>query len=181
MAVIRVQATGKELAQEEDVRNFLSARKIQYEKWDLGRVSPELVNQSLFSDSDKETVLSAYESELQDLRNNHGYIKVDVIALSSKIPGIEEKLDVFRKEHLHTEDEVRFILDGRGIFFIHPENESVFEIEVHAGDFISVPAYTWHWFDLCQERHIKAIRLFQKEDGWVPVYREPSLTQSAQS
>jgi len=181
MAVIRVPAIRKELTSEQEVRNFLSARKIEYQIWDLKRVSPELVNQELFSDSDKETVLHAYDPELQDLQKNHGYIKVDVIALSSKIPGIEEKLDVFRKEHLHTEDEVRFILDGRGIFFIHPENESIFEIEVHAGDFISVPAYTWHWFDLCQDRRIKAIRLFQKEDGWVPVYREPSLTQSTQS
>jgi 1,2-dihydroxy-3-keto-5-methylthiopentene dioxygenase len=178
MAVIRIQETGKELRAEKDVFSFLSGQKIQYEHWDINRVSPELLRQELFSDTDKQTVLDAYDPELQVLRENQGYVKVDVIALSAKITGLEEKLDVFRKEHLHTEDEVRFILDGRGIFFIHPKTGSVFEIEVHAGDFISVPAYTWHWFDLCEERRIKAVRLFQKEDGWVPVYRESSLAQS---
>lgn len=172
MAVIRVRDTGQEIRTEEDVRAFLSERKIDHERWDLTRVSADLLRQELFSDADKQTVLNAYEPELRTLRETGGYVKVDVIALSGAIAGLEEKLDVFRKEHLHTEDEVRFILDGRGIFFIHPEKESVFEIEVHAGDFISVPAYTWHWFDLCEERRIKAVRLFQKDDGWVPVYRE---------
>ncbi len=177
MAVIRLQESGRKLRAEDEVRGFLSDRKIQCQRWDLSRVSSDLLQQEMFSDTDKQTVLKVYEPELQKLRKEQGYVKVDVIALSAQIAGLEEKLDVFRKEHLHTEDEVRFILDGRGIFFIHPENESVFEIEVHAGDFISVPAYTWHWFDLCEERRIKAIRLFQNDDGWVPVYREASSTQ----
>jgi 1,2-dihydroxy-3-keto-5-methylthiopentene dioxygenase len=172
MAVIRVQDSGKEIRTEKEVRMFLGDRKIDHQRWDLSRVSADLLRQEVLSDADKQSVLNAYEPELKNLRDSAGYIKVDVIALSGKIADLETKLDVFRKEHLHTEDEVRFILDGRGIFFIHPEKESVFEIEVHAGDFISVPAYTWHWFDLCEERRIKAIRLFQKEDGWVPVYRE---------
>jgi 1,2-dihydroxy-3-keto-5-methylthiopentene dioxygenase len=174
MAVVRVQESGKELRVENDVRGFLSDHKIQYQRWDLSRVSSDLVRRDLFSDEDKQAVLRAYSPELEILRKDHGYIQIDVIALTAQIPGLEEKLDVFRQEHLHTEDEVRFIFDGRGIFYIHPDRESVFEIEVHSGDFISVPAYTWHWFDLCEERRIKAIRLFQKEDGWVPVYRKES-------
>ena len=43
-------------------------------------------------------------------------------------------------------------------------------IEVEAGDLIRVPRGTWHWFDLCADRDIRAIRLFQDKAGWTPHY-----------
>jgi 1,2-dihydroxy-3-keto-5-methylthiopentene dioxygenase len=76
----------------------------------------------------------------------------------------------FSKEHTHTEDEVRFILQGRGVFHINPGTRPVFAIEVWAGDLISVPLGTRHWFDLCSDRRIRAIRLFQDTSGWTPHY-----------
>jgi 1,2-dihydroxy-3-keto-5-methylthiopentene dioxygenase len=76
----------------------------------------------------------------------------------------------FSKEHTHTEDEVRFILQGRGVFHINPGDRPVFGIEVWAGDLISVPLGTRHWFDLCGDRRIRAIRLFQDTSGWTPHY-----------
>ena len=79
-------------------------------------------------------------------------------------------LQKFKTEHWHDEDEVRFIIEGRGVFHIHPPNGPVFAIEVEAGDLIRVPRGTHHWFDLCQERRIRAIRLFQDPSGWTPHY-----------
>ena len=79
-------------------------------------------------------------------------------------------LEKFNKEHTHTEDEVRFILQGSGVFHINPGDRPVFGIEVHAGDLISVPLGTRHWFDLCGDRRIRAIRLFQDTSGWTPHY-----------
>jgi 1,2-dihydroxy-3-keto-5-methylthiopentene dioxygenase len=79
-------------------------------------------------------------------------------------------LDKFSKEHTHTEDEIRFILQGSGVFHINPGDRPVFGIEVHAGDLISVPMGTRHWFDLCGDRRIRAIRLFQDTTGWTPHY-----------
>ena len=38
----------------------------------------------------------------------------------------------------------------------------MFAIEVEAGDLIRVPKGTHHWFDLCADRRIRAIRLFQE-------------------
>ena len=43
-------------------------------------------------------------------------------------------------------------------------------IEVGAGDLIRVPLGTHHWFDLCSDRCIRAIRLFQDPAGWTPHY-----------
>jgi 1,2-dihydroxy-3-keto-5-methylthiopentene dioxygenase len=81
----------------------------------------------------------------------------------------------FSREHWHDEDEVRFILEGSGVFFVHPREGDVFAIEVGPGDLIRVPRSTWHWFDLCAERRIRAIRLFQDQAGWTPRYTESGV------
>jgi 1,2-dihydroxy-3-keto-5-methylthiopentene dioxygenase len=76
----------------------------------------------------------------------------------------------FSTEHWHDEDEVRLIVEGRGLFHIHPPDGPVFAIEVQAGDLIRVPRGTHHWFDLCGDRRIRAVRLFQDPSGWAPHY-----------
>jgi len=85
-------------------------------------------------------------------------------------PNLDAMLARFAKEHTHTEDEIRFILQGRGVFHINLVDRPVFGIEVWAGDLISVPLGTRHWFDLCADRRIRAIRLFQDMSGWTPHY-----------
>jgi 1,2-dihydroxy-3-keto-5-methylthiopentene dioxygenase len=79
-------------------------------------------------------------------------------------------LQRFSSEHWHDEDEVRFVLEGRGVFHVRPKDGPVVAIEVGPGDLIRVPRGTWHWFDLCAERRIRAIRLFQDPSGWTPRY-----------
>jgi 1,2-dihydroxy-3-keto-5-methylthiopentene dioxygenase len=83
-------------------------------------------------------------------------------------------LDKFRREHTHSEDEVRFTVKGSGVFHIHPDTGPVFAIQVGPGDLINVPKGTCHWFDLCEERTIQCIRLFQDKAGWTPDYVEGS-------
>ena len=95
-----------------------------------------------------------------------------VINVTPETPNLQVLLDKFSKEHTHSEDEVRFILKGRGLFHVHPEFGPVFAIQVEAGDLINVPKGTMHWFDLCEDRVIRAIRLFQDTAGWTPHYIE---------
>jgi 1,2-dihydroxy-3-keto-5-methylthiopentene dioxygenase len=85
----------------------------------------------------------------------------------------------FNKEHWHDEDEVRFIIEGRGIFHINA-GDSVFVLEVGGGDLIRVPRGTHHWFDLCAEKRIRAIRLFQDPSGWTPHYTESGVDRGFQ-
>jgi 1,2-dihydroxy-3-keto-5-methylthiopentene dioxygenase len=65
---------------------------------------------------------------------------------------------------------VRFVIQGAGLFHIHPQTHTVFALQLEAGDLISVPAGTRHWFDLCADRMLRAIRLFKDPAGWVPHY-----------
>jgi 1,2-dihydroxy-3-keto-5-methylthiopentene dioxygenase len=86
----------------------------------------------------------------------------------------------FNSEHWHDEDEVRFIIEGRGLFHIHAPGKPVFAIEVEAGDLIRVPKGTLHWFDLCGDRRIRAIRLFQDPSGWTPHYTQSGVDKGFQ-
>ena len=83
-------------------------------------------------------------------------------------------LDKFNREHTHSEDEVRFTISGNGVFLIHPDAGPVFGIHVESGDLINVPQGTRHWFDLCDDRTIRCIRLFLDPAGWAPHYIDES-------
>jgi 1,2-dihydroxy-3-keto-5-methylthiopentene dioxygenase len=58
---------------------------------------------------------------------------------------------------------------------VNPSGGPVFAIEVQAGDLIRVPRGTRHWFDLCADRRIRAIRLFQDPSGWTPHYTDSGV------
>ncbi len=162
MAIINIEKSGIKIDDPERCKKFLAENGITYERWDTGKIENNEI--------DQERILDSFREEIEKLKKIGGYTTADVINMNPSTPGLEEMLAKFRKEHTHSEDEVRFTLEGRGIFFIHPERGDVFSIEVERGDLISVPAGTRHWFDLCGERRIVAIRLFQNKAGWIPNY-----------
>ena len=143
---------------------FLAARGIHYEQWTPpGTTEPDVSAQAL---------LDAFAEKIETLKTLGGYVTADVIDVKPSTPGLEAMLAKFSREHWHDEDEVRLIVSGRGIFHIRPKDGPVHAIEVGAGDSIRVPAGTLHWFDLCEPREIRAVRLFQDPSGWTPCYTE---------
>ena len=167
MATIRVPARDRVVSGFEDVKSFLAACGIEHERWTPSRPLAEAAT--------ADEVLAAYDPEIARLKASGGYVTADVIDVKPETPNLEPMLAKFRREHWHDEDEVRFILEGSGIFFVHPKEGDVFAIEVGPGDLIRVPRGTWHWFDLCAERRIRAIRLFQDPGGWTPRYTESGV------
>ena len=117
-------------------------------------------------------MLAAYAPKIDELKRRGGYVTADVIDVKPDTPNLDAMLKRFSSEHWHDEDEVRLIVEGRGLFHIHPVDRPVFSLEVEAGDLIRVPRGTHHWFDLCGDRRIRAIRLFQDTSGWTPHYTE---------
>jgi 1,2-dihydroxy-3-keto-5-methylthiopentene dioxygenase len=162
MAVIRIPEEGKSLEDESAVTAFLAGYGIDHERW--------VPSHPVAKSAPAEEVLEAYKPEIDKLKAQGGYVTADVVDVKPDTANLEAMLAKFRSEHWHDEDEVRFILEGRGIFFVHPREGKVFAIEVGPGDLIRVPRGTWHWFDLCAERRIRAIRLFQDPAGWTPRY-----------
>ena len=162
MARVRVQDENREITDHQEIRDFLKPFGIAYEKWDVkGRVGPEATN---------EEILDAYAPEIERLKEQGGFVTADVINVTPETPGLDDMLAKFNKEHTHSEDEVRFTIKGSGLFHIHPDSAPVFAIQVESGDLISVPTGTQHWFDLCDDRTIRCIRLFEDTSGWTPYY-----------
>ena len=164
MAVVRVPREGRRLDETEAVAEFLAGVGIDHERW-----TP---SHALADGASADEVLAAYGPEIERLKARGGYVTADVIDVTPATPNLEAMLAKFRREHWHDEDEVRFVLEGRGVFFIHPRGREVFAIEVGPGDLIRVPRGTWHWFDLCEDHRIRAIRLFQDPAGWTPRYTD---------
>jgi 1,2-dihydroxy-3-keto-5-methylthiopentene dioxygenase len=163
MATVRIPDEQRTLTDQEEVTRYLATLGIDYERWPGTERVPE--------EASVEEVLAAYAPEIERLKQRGGYVTADVIDVTAQTPNLEAMLDKFRTEHWHDEDEVRFIVRGRGLFHVHPkEGGPVIAIEVEAGDLIRVPRGTWHWFDLCGDRDIRAIRLFQDKSGWTPHY-----------
>ena len=162
MVSLRVTSEGVRLHAARAVRERLAGIGITYERWEPSHPVP--------ADATASEVLLAYAKEIDRLKREGGYVTADVIDVKPDTPGLDAMLQKFRAEHWHDEDEVRFILEGRGIFHIHPRQGPIVAIEVGPGDLLRVPKGTWHWFDLCADRRIRAIRLFQDPSGWTPHY-----------
>jgi len=164
MATVRIPERGTKLTDKNEIVAYLKTADIEYETW-----TPE---HPTSPDAPPEEILAAYRKEIDALKARGGYVTADVINVTESTPGLDAMLAKFSREHWHDEDEVRFILAGHGVFHIHPRNGPVIAIEVESGDLIRVPRGTWHWFDLCSDRRIRAIRLFQDPAGWTPVYTD---------
>jgi 1,2-dihydroxy-3-keto-5-methylthiopentene dioxygenase len=167
MALVRIPDQGRTITEEDEVRRTLAGVGIEYERWRPAHEVPE--------GASADAVLAAYAVEIDRLKKAGGYVTADVIDVSPKTPNLDAMLARFSREHWHDEDEVRFILRGRGVFHIHPKDAPVMAIEVVPGDLIRVPRGTHHWFDLCAERDIRAIRLFQDVAGWTPHYTDSGV------
>jgi 1,2-dihydroxy-3-keto-5-methylthiopentene dioxygenase len=162
MALVTILDEDSTLTDGGAIATYLGGFGIDYEQW-----KPE---HPIAIDAPAEAILRAYSKEIDKLKARGGYVTADVIDVNPETPGLEEMLAKFNREHRHDEDEVRFIISGHGLFHIHSQSGPVFAIEVEAGDLIRVPRGTRHWFNLCADRRIRAIRLFQDMAGWTPQY-----------
>ncbi len=164
MATVHIPDENREIKDPAEIRTFLQPWGIVFEQWDVdGRIGADATN---------EDILVAYAPEIERLKSEYGFVTADVINVSPATPGLETMLAKFDKEHLHTEDEVRFTVRGSGVFHINPQTAPVFSITVESGDLISVPNGTHHWFNLCSDRTIRCIRLFEDISGWTPHYMD---------
>lgn len=178
MARIRIRNTGEIIEGEQNVREFLASHEVLYEHWDTSKLPEHLQEKFVLTDEEKNEILQVYDSDIRDLAERRGYLTWDVIALSDATPNIDQLLKKFEQVHTHTEDEVRAITAGQGIFVIKGDEEiGYIDVEVYAGDVISVPEYKPHFFTLMENRQIVAVRLFIETEGWVAhPYHDPQYT-----
>jgi 1,2-dihydroxy-3-keto-5-methylthiopentene dioxygenase len=142
----------------EKIKSELGAAGIRLERWHADR--------ELDSDADNDTIIAAYQAEIDKLVAERGYQTYDVVSMHPDHPEKDAFRQKFLDEHTHSEDEVRFFVRGQGLFIIHA-NERVYSMLCEKDDLISVPANTRHWFDMGPNPAFTAIRLFNNPEGWV--------------
>lgn len=122
--------------------------------------------------ADQDAVLALYRDQVDRLCAQRGFRLVDVARMQPRTDDPEWTAQAatarqrFLSEHRHSEDEVRFFVEGRGCFYLHLENR-VYAVVCEAGDLLSVPSGTKHWYDMGEVPHFCAIRFFEEDDGWV--------------
>ena len=115
--------------------------------------------------------LADAQPTLEEKKKANGYVTQDIVEITPQMPNLQAILAKFDKEHLHTDDEVRFVLEGAGIFDIRSKDDRWMRVEVYPSDYISVPKDRHHRFFCTDAHHIKCVRLFKDNSGWTPLYR----------
>ena len=114
---------------------------------------------------------ASYRGPLDALKQRNGYVAQDIVALSPSTPNLDAICAKFIDEHHHDDDEVRFVLEGEGIFDIRSHDDRFMRVLVEQGDLIVVPKQRHHRFMLTESKNIRCVRLFRDQSGWVPHYR----------
>lgn len=153
--------TGEKLetiTEHDSIAERLSRLGIELERWEA--------EAPLSADAGQDEVLAAYQDEIERLNARYGFKSIDVVSLGPDHPQKAEMRQKFLSEHTHDDFEVRFFVDGSGLFCLHV-GENVYFVLCEKGDLLSVPANTTHWFDMGTNPDFKCIRFFTQADGWV--------------
>ena len=124
---------------------------------------------------------TAYKGPLEKLMGERGYVTMDQVKMWPEMPNFDALCQKFVGEHLHTDDEVRFVLGGAGVFEIRSQDDRWMKVTVEPSDFILVPANRFHRFYLTEAKNIHCVRLFKDQSGWTPLYRKDLETAGAQN
>ena len=147
----------------------LAQRGIAFQRWPARTQLP--------AGADQAQILSAYAAEVARVQQGGVYPSVDAIRLAPDHPDRQALRKKFLAEHTHSEDEVRFFVEGCGLFCLHL-GEEVAQVLCEAGDWIAFPAGTRHWFDMGPEPHFCALRFFHNPEGWVAQFTGDPIAES---
>jgi len=176
MAILRMEG-GRSLMDLETIALELAPLNISLSYWTTGDNSElqQLLQSQALNDAEKEQVLESLDHYFESLKTNLGYTSRDLIVLHPDVPNLDGLLSKFNNVHTHADDEVRYIVDGEGIFgFVRPDGSQV-ELTVQASEYINVPAGTEHWFYLTESSRVKAVRYFAGTSGWTPEYTNTAI------
>lgn len=172
LTVFDLAKGGQPISQTRDDREILKALlpfDVRFERWQASVPLPPGAGQ--------DAVLEAYAADVDRLKKIGGYQSVDVVRIHPQHPDREAMRQKFLSEHTHADDEVRFFVEGAGAFYLR-NNHYVLQLVCEAGDLLSVPKHTRHWFDMGPNPMFAAIRLFTTPDGWQAEFTGDKIADS---
>lgn len=160
MATIVRQKGLAPIEETSEVKSFLKERGIDYDHWKVPSNAVNLTDKEVLADVEKEELLKKLDDRFETLKEKEGYQSRDLIVLHPNIAGLNDMLAKFDRVHYHTDEEVRYIVDGSGVFGFVLKGEK-FLVHVVKNDFISVPRNTNHWFYLDDKKESKRFVTFR--------------------
>jgi len=161
-----------ETTDESEIREALAELGARFSRWEIRDVP---------AGASQDEVLALYADEIGEVKEREGYTLVDVVALDPAQENYDEvktpSRQKFLSEHQHDDDEDRYFAKGAGVFYLHAD-EKVHAVYCEAGDLISVPANTTHWFDMGTAPHYVSVRFFHDDDGWVGHFTGSPIAES---
>ncbi|BEJ16967.1 hypothetical protein CspHIS471_0603680 [Cutaneotrichosporon sp. HIS471] len=132
----------------------------------------------------------AWKQSIDKFAQTRGYKNRDQINVTPRGLGesYEAKIKMFFDEHLHDDEEIRYILDGSGFFDVRGK----LSLAYSADDWWSSygrqevdpdppRAGIYHRFTVDEGNDITAMRLFQDEPKWTPYSRAEDGTDTRES
>jgi len=119
--------------------------------------------------------IEGYEPKVDEVARTQGYKNRDVIHVTKAGLGeaYEAKIKTFYEEHMHEDEEIRFILEGSGFFDVRETpSDAWIRVAMSAGDLLVLQAGIYHRFTLDETNAIKALRLFKDEPKWIAYNRD---------
>jgi 1,2-dihydroxy-3-keto-5-methylthiopentene dioxygenase len=171
MATLKFE-NGRTVSELADIRRELQPLGIELSHWPIEKTPnvAALLHAETLTDMQKETLLRELDGRFEEQKAKYGYQTRDLVVLHKNVPKLDEMLKIFDKCHRHSDDEVRYIVDGSGIFGFVLKDGTQIQLTLVGGEFIRVPAETEHWFVLDEHRRLKAVRYFTSKEGWVANY-----------
>lgn len=151
------------------IQEHLDSLGVQFEHWNT--------DYELSTDADQNTVLIAYREPIEELKAKHYFQSIDVIRVNPDQPEKDQIRKKFLAEHIHDDFEIRFFIEGCGLFYLHVADK-VYAVLCERGDLISVPANTPHWFDMGENPNFTCIRFFTTPYGWVANFTDNKISES---
>ncbi|WP_433269221.1 1,2-dihydroxy-3-keto-5-methylthiopentene dioxygenase [Actinosynnema sp. CS-041913] len=153
-----------------EIADELKQLGVRYEQWP---VIPGVT---------RENALEAYRAQVDRVTETEGYVMVDAMEMTPSddpawLESAGEARLKFLAEHTHDDDEDRFFARGAGVFYLHVESR-VYAVLCEAGDLLSVPKNTTHWFDMGTRPDYVSIRFFHDDDGWVGNFTGSEIAKS---
>jgi len=110
-----------------------------------------------------------WESEIDRVAGERDYKNRDVVLITKEGLGdaYESKIQMFYAEHMHDDEEIRYILEGSGFFDVREHSADAWiRLHLTAGDLIVLPAGIYHRFSVDEANMTRTMRLFKDEPKW---------------